>query len=127
MPFALSVIKGDADLSECTLLTEGEIRDLKNSITRSDWQEELIQSLRLKIKDVDLSALTGDLGGDYREGRLFINCLGREFEIFPGGDIQSGGILHNGSGFSCFTTSTHMEKQCFRGNGSPSANSEAVW
>jgi hypothetical protein len=93
MPFALSVIKGDADLSECTLLTEGEIRDLKNSITRSDWQEELVQSLRLKIKDVDLSALTGDLGGDYREGRLFINCLGREFEIFPGGDIQSRGPI----------------------------------
>ncbi|MBI5075396.1 MAG: DUF3786 domain-containing protein [Nitrospirae bacterium] len=89
MPFALSVIKGDADLSECPLLIENEIRDLKGSITRADWQEELIQSLRLKIKDVDLSAITGDLGGDYRDGRLFMHCLGREFEIFPGGDIHA--------------------------------------
>ena len=93
MPFALSVIKGDADLSECPLLTEDEIRDLGNSITRSDWQEELIQSLRLKIKDIDLSAVTTDLGGDYRNGRLVMHCLGREFEIFPGGDIQTNGPI----------------------------------
>lgn len=93
MPFALSVIKGDADLADCPLLTEGEIGNLEHSITRSDWQEELIQSLRLKIRDVDLSAITEDLGGDYRDGRLFMNCLGREFEIFPGGDIRSQGHM----------------------------------
>lgn len=91
MPFALSVIKGDADLSQCPLLTETEIRDMKGSITRSDWQEELIQSLRLKMADVDLSAITEDLGGAYRDGRLFMNCLGREFEISPGGDIRTQG------------------------------------
>jgi hypothetical protein len=93
MPFALSVIKGDADLSECPLLAEDEMRDLKNSITHSDWQAELIQSLRLKIKDVDLSAITEDLGGAFHDNRLFIHCLGREFEIFPGGDIQSQGHI----------------------------------
>jgi hypothetical protein len=93
MPFALSVIKGDAGLADCPLLTEDEIRDLENSITQSDWQEELIQSLRLKIRDVDLSAITEDLGGNYRDGRLFMNCLGREFEIFPGGDIRSQGHM----------------------------------
>ena len=93
MPFALSVIKGDADLSDCSLLTEDEIRDLKSSITHSDWQEELIQSLRLKTKDVDLSGITRDLGGDYRNGRLFMHCLGREFEIFPGGDIRTQGHI----------------------------------
>ncbi len=93
MPFALSLIKGDADLSDCPLLTGEEISDLKNSITQSDWQEELIQSLRLKIKDVDLSTITEDLGGDYRNGRLFMHCLGREFEIFPGGDIRAQGPI----------------------------------
>lgn len=93
MPFALSAIKGDTDLSDCPLLTEDEVRDLGNSITRSDWQEELIRSLRLKIKDLDLSAITEDLGGAYRDGRLFMTCLGREFEIFPGGDIQSQGHI----------------------------------
>ena len=91
MPFALSVVKGDADLSECPLLTEDEITVLKNSITHADWQEELIQSLRLRMKDVDLSAITGDLGGDYHDGRLFMHCLGREFEIFPGGEIHAQG------------------------------------
>lgn len=91
MPFALSVIKGGADLSDCPLLTENEIRDMNNSLVRSDWQEELIQSLRLKLRDADLAALTEDLGGHYRDDRLFINCLGREFEIFPGGEIESRG------------------------------------
>ncbi|MBI5632663.1 MAG: DUF3786 domain-containing protein [Nitrospirae bacterium] len=93
MPFALSVIKGDADLSECPLLAEDEMRDMRGSITHSDWQEELIQSLRLKIKDIDLSAITEDLGGDYRDGRLYMQCLGREFEIFPGGEIKSLGHI----------------------------------
>lgn len=93
MPFALSVIKGDADLSQCPLLSEDEIRDLKNSITHSDWQEELIQSLRLKMKDLDLSAITKDLGGKYRDGRLLMHCLGREFEIFPEGEIRSQGHI----------------------------------
>jgi hypothetical protein len=93
MPFAFSMIKGDADLSDCPLLTDDEIRDLKNSITKSDWQEELIQFLRVKIKNIDLSLITGDLGGDFRDGKLFMNCLGREFEIFPGGDIRSQGHI----------------------------------
>jgi len=93
MPFALSVIKGDANLSDCPLLTEDEIRAFESSITRSDWQEELIQSLRVKIKDIDLSAVSHDLGGDYRDGALFMYCLGRKFEIVPGGEIRSQGPI----------------------------------
>ena len=93
MPFALCLVKGDADPSECPLLTEDESRDLGNSITRSDWQEELIHSLRLKVKDKDLSALAGDLGGSFHNDTLLINCLGREFEISPGGEIQSQGPI----------------------------------
>ncbi len=93
MPFALSVIKGDANLSECPLLSEEYVRSMSNSITHSDWQAELIRSLRIKIEDLDLSTVTDDLGGDFRNGRLFINCLGREFEIFPGGEIQSQGHM----------------------------------
>ncbi|MBI5846600.1 MAG: DUF3786 domain-containing protein [Nitrospirae bacterium] len=93
MPFALSVIKGEATLSDCPLLTADEIGEMKNSISRADWQEELIQSLRLKIQDVDLAALTADLGGVYRNNRLSMLCLGREFEIFPGGDIRTQGHI----------------------------------
>ncbi len=93
MPFALSVIKGDANLSECPLLTEDQLSDLKGSITHADWQEELIQSLRHKMKDADLAATARDLGGDYRDGRLFMHCLGRAFEILPGGEIRSHGHI----------------------------------
>lgn len=93
MPFALAVIKGDARLSDCPLLTEDEIRSFESSITRSDWQEELIQSLRVKVKDIDLSAISLDLGGEYRNGSLFMPCLGRQFEILPGGEIRSQGAV----------------------------------
>ncbi len=93
MPFALTVIKGDARLSDCPLLTEDEIRASESSITRSDWQEELIQSLRVKVKDIDLSAISLDLGGEYRDGSLFMPCLGRQFRILPGGEIQSEGPI----------------------------------
>lgn len=93
MPFALSVIKGDAELSACPLLAQDEIRELNKSIIHLDWQEELIRSLSLKIQNVDLSALALDLGGVFRDGRLIMPCLGREFEIFPDGGIKTRGHI----------------------------------
>lgn len=41
MPFALSLIKGEAELSECPYLTGDEVNELKKTIVHSDWREEL--------------------------------------------------------------------------------------
>ena len=93
MPFALSVIKGEAELSDCPLLSVSEIDDLTGKITLADWREELIRSLRKKISDVNLREISRDLGGRMQEDMLIMPCLGREFEISPDGEIRSSGHL----------------------------------
>src|SRR5512139_2801004 len=85
MPFALSVIKGDAMLSDCPLLTADEVSDLQGRITTADWREDLIRSLREKMAGVDLAQIQRDLGGRMLDNMLVMPCLGREFEISPEG------------------------------------------
>ncbi len=93
MPFALSVIKGDAQLSDCPLLSISEIDDLKGKITLADWREDLIRSLREKISDINLQEISRDLGGRMQNDLLIMPCLGREFEISPDGEIRSSGPI----------------------------------
>ncbi len=93
MPFALSLIRGEADLAECPYLTPDDISALKGAIIKTDWREELIQSLREKMSTSDLSGIARDLGGEFRSGKLFIPCLGRQFEISQDGEIQTLGHI----------------------------------
>jgi hypothetical protein len=93
MPFAISLLQGTAVPSGCPLLSVDDIKKLEKSVTRSDWREDLIRSLRLKIRDIDLSSAAGNIGGTYRDGRLFISCLGREFAVTPDGEILSEGHI----------------------------------
>jgi hypothetical protein len=93
MPFALSVIQGDAELAECPLLSEHEIHQFKERITPTDWREDLIRSLREKIMNIDLRDIPQDLGGRIHDGSLIMPCLGREFEIAPDGEISSRGHI----------------------------------
>jgi hypothetical protein len=93
MPFALSVIKGDAELSECPLLPANEISSLQKGITPADWREDLIRSLREKIRDIDLREIPRTLGGRMHNDALIMPCLGREFEISPDGEIRTVGHI----------------------------------
>jgi hypothetical protein len=93
MPFAVALLQGSAAPSDCPLLTEAEARALGDSCTPSDWREDLIESLRTKIRDTDLSAVSRDIGGTWRDGRLFIQCLGREFTVSPDGEIETRGHI----------------------------------
>ncbi len=93
MPFALSLIKGDTELSECPLLSSSEIDDLKGKITRADWREELIRSLRDNISELKLAEISRDLGGVLHNNTLVMPCLGKEFTISSEGDIQSSGHI----------------------------------
>lgn len=93
MPFALSVIKGDAELSECPCLTEKEIEALKSVIKKTDWREELISSLKEEVKDIDFSNVAEGIGAELKENTLVINCMGREFTITPDGEITTRGHM----------------------------------
>lgn len=94
MPFALSVIKGETELSECPLLTNDEIESLKGSITKSDWREELILSLKEEVKNINFKDIAEGIGAELKkDNSLAIKCMGREFIISPEGEITTHGHM----------------------------------
>lgn len=93
MPFALAVIKGDAELSECPLLTGDAITGIEGSLRRSDWREELILKLREEIKDIDFGKVAEGIGAVLKDGWLMLECFGREFTISPDGEIATHGSM----------------------------------
>ena len=93
MPFALAVVKGDADLAECPLLTEAEREELRGSLVLSDWREELILKLREEIKGIRFSEVAEGIGAAADDDMLLLQCFGREFRISPEGDITTQGRM----------------------------------
>lgn len=93
MPFAMAVVRGEADLAECPLLPAEERTALGSALTASDWREELIAKLREEVKDIPFAAVAGGLGATLRDGCLVLSCLGREFVISPAGDIRTHGPM----------------------------------
>lgn len=93
MPFALAVLKGEADLSECTHLTQIEINEIKGSLVRSDWREALILKLKEAIKNIKFSEIAQGIGAELIDNRLSIKCLGRDFIISQDGEITSNGHM----------------------------------
>ena len=93
MPFALAVIKGDAELSECPLLTGDAITEIRDSLTISDWREELIAKIRKELECIDFSAIAEDIGAEMKDGMLVLECFGRTFKISPSGEIITQGRM----------------------------------
>lgn len=94
MPFALAVIKGDAELAECPLLTGDAIAEIEGSLTRSDWREELIAKLREEIKGTDFKEVAEGIGAAIdNNGALVLECFGRRFTISPDGEITVQGRM----------------------------------
>lgn len=93
MPFALALIKSEAELSECPYLSEDEVNELKEKIVHSDWREELILKLREAVRQVDFSKVAAHIGADLRNGTLLLKCMGREFAIDAGGEVTAKGHI----------------------------------
>jgi hypothetical protein len=93
MPFAFSLLRGDAEPSECPDLTEHEIVDLKGSVQKTDWREELISKLRKEVATMRFPEIAEGLGATVQDGSLIIRSLGREFAVAPDGEIATQG--HN--------------------------------
>jgi hypothetical protein len=89
MPFALSIIKGEAELSECPYLRREEIETLKGSVTKSDWREELILSLKEEIKNINFKDIADGIGAELKNSSPSIKCLGREFTVEQNGEVST--------------------------------------
>ncbi|MDH4232261.1 MAG: DUF3786 domain-containing protein [Nitrospirota bacterium] len=91
MPFALALIKGDAELSECPYLNEDAVDELKEKIVHSDWREDLILRLREDVRRIDFREVATQIGADLQNGTLLLKCMGREFAMDSGGEITTKG------------------------------------
>ena len=89
MPFALSLIKGEAELSECPYLTEDAVNELKKTIVHFDWREDLILRLRDDIRDIDFSEVATHIGAELEGEVLRLRCMGREFMIDSLGEVST--------------------------------------
>ena len=93
MPFALCLIKGEAELPECPYLTEDEVTALKKRIVHSDWREDLILKIRKDIRNIDFSDVASNIGAELMGEALMLKCMGREFLIGPGGEVTTKGFI----------------------------------
>jgi hypothetical protein len=93
MPFAFSLISGDADLIECPELSEDAIIALKGSFQKSDWREELIAKLRKEVAEMSFSEIAAGLGAVIRDDCLVIRSLGRDFIMTRDGEISTNGHI----------------------------------
>lgn len=93
MPFALSLLKGEAELPECPYLTEDEVNELKKMIVHSDWREDLILRLKEEVRDVDFSEVAAHIGAELHDKTLMLKCMGREFFIDSGGEVSTKGFI----------------------------------
>jgi hypothetical protein len=93
MAFALAIVKGEADPSECPLLSDDEIQALA-SAKGEDWKKNLITTLRNDLKQIDFKNIYRRIGADFRNGSIFLRCLGTEYEVRPDGEIYTGGYIN---------------------------------
>jgi len=93
MPFALSLIKGEAEPDDCPYLNQDDAKELKKQIIHTDWREDLILKLRTEIRDIDFSEVAGDIGAVLKYNSLMLKCMGREFVIDAGGEITTQGPI----------------------------------
>jgi hypothetical protein len=91
MPFAVSVVKGDALLEECPLLAPADREALQASVVQGDWREELILKLSAEIGGVDFAANAAGIGAQLVDGALQLRCFGRDFTVALDGTIRTAG------------------------------------
>jgi hypothetical protein len=93
MAFAVAVIQGQKQLADCPYVDQETLRALGGEVarrgSREDEQQQLLARLRQQAGQLDFPAAAARLGARLRDGRLGINCLGKDFWIDPAGGIWS--------------------------------------
>lgn len=93
LAFAGAVFLGDRKLHECPELSPEIIAQygeaLKNQTPPEEEAAEFLQTLKNKVKDIDLQAAARRVGGRFQEDRLTLKVLGRDFSVDTNGDLHS--------------------------------------
>ena len=93
LAFAAAVFKGEKTLGECPELEREIVEKYENKVekfkTIEDEQREVIEHLKEKIADMDLSRAARRVGGKMLNGKLVIKVFGKDFNILPDGSLSS--------------------------------------
>ncbi len=93
MAFAASVIQGIKLLDGCPYLEKGIIAQLSPRIVRrrsmDDEHEEVIRGLQQEVLLLDFASVAPRIGAHLVNGKLAVNCLGKDFFITPSGEMTS--------------------------------------
>ncbi|MFP4476707.1 MAG: DUF3786 domain-containing protein [Desulfatibacillaceae bacterium] len=93
LAFATAVFNGQRSLSECTHL-DPEVAakysgTMRQRQTVQAEAEEGLDALRKKAAEVDLEEAAERLGGTYKNGRLTVKVLGKDFRVHDDGSLSS--------------------------------------
>jgi len=94
MVFAVAVVQGKNQLSDCPhldpeVLNNASVNQVEAPDPLADLQAAM-GPLQEKIRALDPESLAGPLGARFKDGKLFINCLGRDFTVDAEGKLFSG-------------------------------------
>ena len=93
LAFSAAVVAGHKKLKDCPQLDEQTCEQLTGSLkTRAEMepdQPEFIDRLEEKIAGLDLARIAPIIGANYKDGRIVINSLGKDFQIDQQGQLFS--------------------------------------
>lgn len=94
LAFAAAAASGQKQLADCPLLDEGAREGLAARIAGGPEQElykftKDLRELEQRIAGMNLAAAAARIGGVFRDGRLTVQALGKDFAIDQHGQVHS--------------------------------------
>jgi hypothetical protein len=98
--FATAVLKGERRLADCPPLGRDTGKRPAVKISTLPPMDRvragIIDALRKEVAAIDLASSAGRLGARFREGKLALSCLGKDFLVDRSGNVASECHTHAG-------------------------------
>ncbi len=93
MAFAGKAYLGEKQLGDCPSLEPSIVEQYSGNIaghkTPDQMMEKEAEQLKEEIHNLNLAELAEKVGGVFADGKLSIQTLGKDYQIYPNGDIKS--------------------------------------
>ena len=93
LAFAGAVYTGRRQLSKCPKLTQEIIQQLSgdsaNQQTPEESRYEYLEILKKEISNIDLADTAKKIGAEFKNGRLWLKIMGKDFNIDTRGNIST--------------------------------------
>ena len=93
MAFSVAVIQGRKKIGDCPDLDAKTVEALDGQVAQrknlEDEQLENLRRLKKEITKVDFASVADKLGAAVHQGKMAVNCLGKDFIIDSAGELTS--------------------------------------